>query len=396
MEWKNAIKKDDNSLQIPERWLLLHYYEALNLLFRIENALRVFVYIILKNELKEGWSDVCIEDDDNNQASISSIAKKRMAQSQSFGYLGHPVLCPIMHLTSGELTRLIISNAYWKYFNDKFLGGKEIIKQKLEEIGSIRNSLAHFRPMKQDDVDVIKQNSKHVLGGIERYLSQALHQSDVVPTNTAESWYKDMKTLGTEQCTLYFYQSADEKWARIIMRYSCPIINTRHYWRRHITYDVLTIKSSSILTKYQTLRRDITYLSEYIPYVEFDEKSGPNFCKHIAMVFSRKMLNNNYGEIMADLKGILQTITEETDLIKQDNLARGNLVHSVSAHASADEKEGKLNWRVDSESLETQVIHSDPTEYWGELGYFVAGDFIAGTNRYPWMPEKISEYEFPF
>ena len=50
MEWKKSEKKDGNTYQIPERWLHLYYYEALNVLFRFENSLRVFVYVVLKKK----------------------------------------------------------------------------------------------------------------------------------------------------------------------------------------------------------------------------------------------------------------------------------------------------------------------------------------------------------
>ena len=57
MQWQSANKKDDGTLIIPRRWLHLHYYEALNILFRMENSLRVFVYVILKNSLLEEWKN---------------------------------------------------------------------------------------------------------------------------------------------------------------------------------------------------------------------------------------------------------------------------------------------------------------------------------------------------
>ncbi|OBU22867.1 hypothetical protein AYY22_07830 [Photobacterium kishitanii] len=52
MDWKKAEVTENESLVIPKRWLHLHYYEALNILFRFENSLRVFVYVILKKKTK--------------------------------------------------------------------------------------------------------------------------------------------------------------------------------------------------------------------------------------------------------------------------------------------------------------------------------------------------------
>ena len=208
MKWKQA-SVIEGGFAIPKRWVYLMYYEAFNLLFRIENALRVFVYIVLKNELRDKWADAQVLSDDE-QGTIVSLAKKRMGQAQTFGYLGHTITSPIMHLNSGELTRLIVSDAYWKLFKPYFLGSRDIIKSKLDEIGSIRNSIAHFRPIRADDVDVIKQNSKHVLLGIEQFLNQALTQADVVPTNTADDWYTSLRTVSTDQCRFSFQQSTDD------------------------------------------------------------------------------------------------------------------------------------------------------------------------------------------
>ncbi len=75
-----------------------------------------------------------------------------------------------MYLNGGELTRLITSDAYWEIFHKHFKGKKELIRTKLDEIGTIRNSLAHFRPLRSDDVELIKQNIRHVFIGIEEYL----------------------------------------------------------------------------------------------------------------------------------------------------------------------------------------------------------------------------------
>ncbi|MCK4373616.1 MAG: hypothetical protein KAW61_10725, partial [candidate division Zixibacteria bacterium] len=74
MEWKKAKHVKGNLFEIPERWLNLHYYEALNILFRVENALRVFVYIVLKKEYKSEWLEQSIPIEGGTLGTISSIA----------------------------------------------------------------------------------------------------------------------------------------------------------------------------------------------------------------------------------------------------------------------------------------------------------------------------------
>ena len=77
MDWKSATTKDDGTVSIPESWLLLHYYEALNILFRMENALRIFVYVVLKNKFHEKWADTTIETTDEEQSTIAKVAARR-------------------------------------------------------------------------------------------------------------------------------------------------------------------------------------------------------------------------------------------------------------------------------------------------------------------------------
>jgi len=393
MKWKQA-EPVKGGFNIPQRWVYLMYYETFNLLFRIENALRIFVYIVLKNELRDKWADAVIADDE--QGTLNSLAKKRMSQAQTFGYLGHTITCPIMHLNSGELTRLIVSEAYWKLFKPHFLGSKEIIKNKLDEIGSIRNSLAHFRPIRADDVDAIKQNSKHVLLGIEKFLEQVLFQSDIVPTNTPDDWYKNLKTLGTDQCAFTFQQSADEQWVRVSMQYACPIIKKEPLWQDYFRFTVLTLHSSAVLKKYPEIAKDVCSLSETTGYPQMLENYDARCSKTLSLVLSRSMLSSQHVNLKKALEKLLLAIAKETELIQKDNLARGQLVHSAIVSASLKTENDKSRWQWFYQNLRTPVVENDPPEYWGNFSLSRWEDFIAGTDEYPWMPESVSENELPF
>jgi hypothetical protein len=256
MKWKPIDEKKDGAVNLPDTWLFTHYFEALNILFRVENALRIFLFAVLKTTFKEEWLNINVTSDDDKQATIKNIAKQRMAQSKNFGYLGYNTPCPLMYMTSGELIRIITSDSYWKYFKKYFLGSKEIIKNKLEEIGSVRNALAHFRPIKQDDVALIKENARHVLSNIEVCLIDMMSCEDTVPTNTSDDWYKELKILGKDHCKLSFNQSNDEKWIMINFKYDCPIIFNRGS-RHYRTNRVLSIKTSSILKYFPTLQSQL-------------------------------------------------------------------------------------------------------------------------------------------
>lgn len=396
MKWEKAIQKEHQVFEIPNSWLRIHYYEALNILFRIENALRVFVYIILKNEIHGKWIDLNITSDDSEQGTISSIAKKRLSQAENFGYLGYSIKCPIMSLTSGELIRLITSESYWKYFKGHFMGSKEIIKNKLNELGAIRNSLAHFRPIKQHDVEVIKQNAMHVLMTIEKYLTQMVSINNIVPTNTKENWYKQLNTLGNDSCSFRFFQCEKEHWIEFRLTFFCTVLLERKSSSEYIRYRVLNFVSSAVLKKYKNLKSFLTYLSEYVPYTTFQEEEELDIRKELSFVFSRKILSDNYEKIKKDFEDLLQTISKEAELINSDNLARGEVLKTEFTSSSLRTlPSGREFWSVDLSAFECPVKDDDPPEYWGNISKSVS-DFVAQIEKYPWMPEEISESDVPF
>jgi len=396
MEWEKATLRKDGSIEVPDRWLFLHYYEALTILFRIENALRIFVCVILKNKLQDNWCNLTITSDDSEEDSIKAIAKKRIAQAKSFGYLGYTITCPIMHLTSGELISLITSEAYWKYFNQYFLGKKEIIKNKLDEISTIRNSLAHFRPLRQGDIDLVKQNSKHVLLAIENCISEMITCKNVVPTNTEDQWYKQLSTLGNDNCRLSFSQSSDEQWVRVSMTYNCPTLHKYAFGDTLATYTVLNLISSAVLKEYTILAKYLTCLSENTTYPLMGKEFQADFKKVIMLLFDRTMLSAHHSEIKPEIEKLLTQIGQQTSLIMQDNLAKGKLIESVFTRATLEKTpSGGSHWLFDLEPFLCHVKEDDPPEFWSAFPSFVK-DFVAGTHRYPWMPTAVSRQEFPF
>ena len=253
MEWKESKHIKDNDYNLPGDWLKIEYFEALNLLFRIENSLRIFVYVILKNQFKEKWKDLSITSDDAETSTIGAIAKKRLSQDKNYAYLGYVINSPLLHLTSGELIRLITSDSYWKYFKGYFLGSREIIKNKLDEIGNVRNSLAHFRPIKKGDIDLVKQNSIHTLSEVEKTIVDLINCPDTVPTNTDESWYNELITIGTENIKLTFKQSINEKWIKLLLSFEPPKLSFDVAWFGY------HLKTANIKT---ILRLKLSYLSD--------------------------------------------------------------------------------------------------------------------------------------
>jgi hypothetical protein len=393
MDWKPATKNEQGLLKVPKRWLHLHYYEALNILFRFENSLRVFVYTVLKNEFADSWSNCSFSVPGGESASIKSIAAKRIGQADSFGYLGFDTKAPLMHLTSGELVELIMADAYWPKFRSHFKGNKEIIKNKLLEVGTIRNSLAHFRPMKAEDIEVVKQNARHTLLSVEECLSNIFSQTLRVPTNTSDQWYKSISTLGTKYIKTTPYYSANESWVNVKLVFDAPILSKSAYTRSFHAFTLAKVNSPNLLLNHPTIKSHVTYLSEAVNYPTLDENLDISISKDLNLVFRKDVLVANVNNLVTELSDALSKITEECELLLQDNLARGTLVEPASVHTWwRDPQQGKDGrWVHVYDELRRPYQSSDPDEYWGQHEF--ASDAVAGLCRYPWMPQDISEAE---
>lgn len=393
MKWNKSRQKNNKfNLDIPSNWVQIHYYEALNVLFRIENALRIFVFIILKNEFKDKWDDISISSDDDTEGTIKSIARRRHSQDLSFAYLGFPVSNPLMFLTSGELIRIIANDKNWKYFNNYFLGSKEIIKNKLNEIGNIRNSLAHFRPLREEDVELIKQNSIHVFAKIEELIQEILDSPDVVPSNTEDSWFKNLRTIGSEFCNVAFYQNKHEDWIQVIIYYKAPIIGQRIEPGNKV-FTTLKLRTGQILKEYPKLRDYVTYLNEHMYYPSDAEK--PEFMKYFGICISKRNLTENHERIKSELEKLLVQISNESELIKQDNLARGKLLEPLKINSWKYEKTWTLSM-TQIEKFKDEIGENSIPEYWGQLEY-ATSNFISDTDTFPWMNTQITEKDdLPF
>ena len=111
------------------------------------------------------------------------------------------------------------------------------------------------------------------------------------------------------------------------------------------------------------------------------------------LVFSRKILTENYEIIKSNIENLLSKISEETELIKEDNLARGEILEVAVAYVSLREgleSGSESYWWTDLGRFECVVREDDPPEYWGTIFYILRGGFVADMSKYPWMPGKIS------
>lgn len=392
MDWKKIKHIENNNYEIPGDSLLPHYFEALDILFRIENTLRLVVYFVLKSNFSGKWLDINITSDDQDSTTIGAIAKKRINQDNNFGYLGYPSSSPLLYLTSGELIRIITSDSYWKYFKSLFPGSREIMRNKLDEIGNIRNSFAHFRALSTGDVDLIRQNAIHTLSKIEKSIYGLLNCNDIVPSNSDDSWYKELSTIGSQHTNLKFTQSIDESWVSINLIFNPPILKKVEYYKGHTKFKTIRLNAANILLKSKKLRNIIVCATESVKYF-FSKEEISEFNKAICFHVTKDILETQHSHIKEELVSLISEVENEIELITSDNMARGSLISLVGIEGSLSDSG---YWSYELNHLKTPTQENDPVEFWSSTGYS-DGNFVSNSNRFPWINVNISEdNDLPF
>lgn len=257
----------------------------------------------------------------------------------------------------------------------------------------MRNSLAHFRPLKYDDIELIKQNVKHAFIGIEQCLSEMTHTNQVVPTNTGDAWYKSLSNIGSDRCKIGLLQDKSEQWVRVGINYSSSALGHAR-GNEFQSFQATRLISPAIIKNFPVIMSNCTFVTENIQAANVS-KTPAEVIKRTSIIFSKDAVMRQHEEIAAQLKDALSKIETETELVQKDNLARGLLINSVHLWATLRKEKDRQWWSLETDNLKCEFRENDPTEYWGELGLYV-NDFIAGSSRYPWMPSDISKEENPF
>lgn len=391
VKWEDATELDSGGVKIPANWLYLYYYEALNVLFRFENALRIFAYIILKKELGERWDSAAIA----SGGTIRSETNKRRTQARDHGYLGYEVTSPMLFLNSGELTQIITADAYWKHFSPYFKASKTIIQNKLNEIGTVRNSLAHFRPLKQDDLDLVKQNTRHVLLGIDACLAKITSISNIVPTNSDSEWYKRLSKISNDVIHTTLLQSQDGEWIRVQLSYQCPILYKSQHRSSFLSFQLGNFRTGELIKAYSEIRNRCIYVSEKPAHGQITPDFDLKCTKEVSLVFHRASLESSAEAIENELVKVAEVSLNESLLLQQDRLALGTLISSKSANASYGGQTNQQYWSVNVSSLNTATQEVENVEFWGQR-YNFNNEFVTDTHHYPWMPSPVSLDDFPF
>jgi hypothetical protein len=150
----------------------------------------------------------------------------------------------------------------------------------------------------------------------------------------------------------------------------------------------MNIKVAQLLNKYTSLTNQTICVNEYIPGLFSKKVENIQIYKEIRFTFSRKNIEKNYNEIKIQLEDIVLQISNEVELIKNDNLARGILIEAVNSSFDKHSESEYYTW--ESSQFVTEFDEYSPVEYWGNLNY-PTSNFVTDTEQYPWMPVTISD-----
>ena len=146
----------------------------------------------------------------------------------------------------------------------------------------------------------------------------------------------------------------------------------------------MKLHTPAILLEYSQLASILTYATE-VSWGFKDPVTEQDKCeKDIHLCFYRKTLQDNHAVVQEDISALLRKIEKETELIKEDNLARGKLISSVSMSGKVEK------WTLfDTTAMDSGLREDDPAEWWGNMRLFTT-DIISATHVFPWMPTQIA------
>lgn len=371
--------------QLPSSWLHAHYFDGFNALFRIENALRVFAYIVLKNALSSEYVGCKAAEG----KSIAEISRQRRSQDQAYGYLAYQSECPFLYLGTGELVELMLSEGLWKHFGPYFDGDKGVISVKLGELVKIRNSLAHFRPLKPGDVEYAKEIASQLLLKVEGVIGEIYSCHRPVAGSLRDRWVQAVEPTSFTHSKLDLRESPAGKWVAIQLEYEAPVwaVDAHASW---LNCSVCRLDAAATARALDCVKAWAIAFYEQVRAKGTLDDGQPEFSKQLTMVLSRSSLEDHWDAIMDQLRIMQDRVDSETTGVSSGNLVRGELVEPRYVFARKDD--GGASWTVHSSNLESPAQANDPVEYWGTLSSWGVPSFeyLTAVSRYPWMTVDIS------
>jgi hypothetical protein len=149
--WSNTVRSTNF---IPRR--LFVNSEGYKTLFELENNLREFVVAKLFDAFGEDWERI-IKRNETLKSTIKQWGNMKTAE-QKLGWLSHEDLPSLSYSLFPEIKDLIYE--YWGGFFEKYFHPKNIFEGSFESLESLRNKIAHNRPLSDQDVETLASIAK--------------------------------------------------------------------------------------------------------------------------------------------------------------------------------------------------------------------------------------------
>jgi len=402
MKWELIRKKkklkDSNLLkdiahpypyEIPISYISPLYFDCYNFLFRFENVLRLFVYYVLKSRKGKDWLNFSVNNESNNKKnsknSIKAIYEQRKWPTEKRAYIGIRTQNPIMYLNLGELIKIIAYDKNRTYFNDYFEGKISPLIEKLNEINTTRNNLAHFREITEVDFERMKIIFEDLEPSFLPFLKELFCPYEDFKKIKDEKFFPHgiYQINSCRNIKLQLRCSKREQLVKIMIEIISKTISTDYtYMIDYINIDLIR------------LNKKIKEILPFIIYFDYTDEMKPLYKKNgealrgemdnFKMCFysESQQFEKNYVDFFSNLEEILKQIEEDFRKKKKKQEVNFKILKKHDYYLSADTDK----WESSFELPEKRYIE----DWQGADNYFDGSSFL-DFKKFPWLKEYLFE-----
>ncbi len=290
-----------------------------------------------------------------------------------------------MYLTAGELVGIILSPTYGKLFRKFFAGPENIISAKLQEIATIRNALAHFRPVTPAHVKILRENGSVVLQKFQSQLQALLFTKK---GRLIRSWKGSFVRPATENRTSIecrVGQPREAGWT-VMQLLTNAKISSASTSENTCSFMVEMVSLQRLLAAFPELQNSCVVAREWTSIPSWDgDSSLPKITKIIRLAFLGTTESPDKAFFSNDQ---FPTGASSSEMIIQSTK---NLTSKYRATAT-EQKIGDLQtrWKIQiSKSISSEESQEFP-EDWSCISSDFEDDPLTSIPRYPWMHTDTS------
>jgi hypothetical protein len=127
---------------------------------QLETSLRSFIASKLAEISSNWWVERVPED-------VRRLAEERKSRNEHlYPWQSDQEVHPIHYVDFPDYVKIILRRDNWEKVFSSTFGDREIISAKLRELGPIRNSIAHYRPLTPKQEDKLELYASEIIGAV--------------------------------------------------------------------------------------------------------------------------------------------------------------------------------------------------------------------------------------